>query len=324
MEAHEVQCGPFRVDLRNECVWHGAEALHVRPKTFAVLRYFVTHPDCLVTKEELLAAVWPETVVHEAALNICISQLRRVLGDDPQAPRFIATVHRRGYRFIGALTVAGPPATEPEVSLATAIRPPAVLPTLLKAPLLVGREREVQRLHDWLERARHGVRQVVFVTGEPGIGKTTVVDAFAASLVADATVWVVRGQCLDHHGMGEAYLPVLDAMGRLCREPGGAHLPDLLRYYAPTWLEQMPALRSATALEAIPARGAQHLAGPHAARIRRGGGGVDGRPPVGVGPGGPALERSCHAGPDRLAGAAARARAAAAAGDVSTGRRHCA
>jgi hypothetical protein len=44
MEAHQVQCGPFRVDLRNECLWHGAEALHLRPKTFAVLRYFVTHP----------------------------------------------------------------------------------------------------------------------------------------------------------------------------------------------------------------------------------------------------------------------------------------
>jgi DNA-binding response OmpR family regulator len=44
MEAHQVQCGLFRVDLRNECLWHGAEALHLRPKTFAVLRYFVTHP----------------------------------------------------------------------------------------------------------------------------------------------------------------------------------------------------------------------------------------------------------------------------------------
>jgi hypothetical protein len=67
MEAHEVQCGPFRVDLRNECVWDEAGALHLRPKTFAVLRYFVAHPDRLVTKDELLAAVWPETVVHEAA-----------------------------------------------------------------------------------------------------------------------------------------------------------------------------------------------------------------------------------------------------------------
>ena len=167
MEAHEVQCGPFRVDLRNECLWHGAEALHLRPKTFAVLRYFVTHPGRLVTKEELLAAVWPETVVHEAALNICISQLRRVLGDDPLAPRFIATVHRRGYRFIAALTVSELPATAPDVTLTPVTAPLAVPPTLVKTPLLVGREREVQSLQGWLEQARHGVRQVVFVTGEP-------------------------------------------------------------------------------------------------------------------------------------------------------------
>jgi DNA-binding response OmpR family regulator len=53
MEAHEVQCGPFRVDLRNECVWYGGRALHLRRKTFAVLRYFVTHPGRLVPKEEL-------------------------------------------------------------------------------------------------------------------------------------------------------------------------------------------------------------------------------------------------------------------------------
>lgn len=117
MQAHEVQWGPFRVDLRHEGVWHGAEVRHLRPKTFAVLRYLVTHPDRVVTKEELLAAVWPETVVHEAALNMCISQLRRVLGDDPQAPQFIATVHRRGYRFTAALTAAKPPATGPDVPL---------------------------------------------------------------------------------------------------------------------------------------------------------------------------------------------------------------
>jgi predicted ATPase/DNA-binding winged helix-turn-helix (wHTH) protein len=251
MEAHEMQCGPFRVDLRNECLWRGAEVLHLRPKTFAVLRYFVTHPGRLVTKEELMATVWPETVVHEAALNICISQLRRVLEGDPQAPRFIATVHRRGYRFIAALTAAEPPTTESDGPSATATRPPATPPTLVKAPLLVGREREVQRLHGWLEQARHGVRQVVFVTGEPGIGKTTVVDAFAAGLAADATLWVARGQCLDHHGMGEAYLPVLDALGRLCREADGARVPELLEHYAPTWLEQMPALRGSASLEVL-------------------------------------------------------------------------
>ena len=255
IEAHEVHCGSFRVDLRNERVWYGAEALHLRPKSFAVLRYFVTNPGRLVTKEELLAAVWPETVVQEAALNICISQLRRVLGDDPQAPRFIETVHRRGYRFIAALTMANPPVTEPAVTTAPGTHPLTIPPTLLRVPFLVGREHEVQRLHGWLEQARHGVRQVVFVTGESGLGKTTLVDAFTASLAAEANLWVARGQCLDHHGMGEAYLPVLDALGRLCREPDGAPLLELLAHYAPTWLAQLPALRRTEAPEELQQRG---------------------------------------------------------------------
>jgi DNA-binding winged helix-turn-helix (wHTH) protein len=80
MEADTLQCGLFRGDLCTECVWHGSEALRLRPNSFAVLRHLGTHHGRLVTKEELLASVWPETVVHEAALNVCISQLRRMLG----------------------------------------------------------------------------------------------------------------------------------------------------------------------------------------------------------------------------------------------------
>ncbi len=90
-----------------------------------------------------------------------------------------------------------------------------------------------------------------FVTGEPGIGKTTVVEAFCTRVAAEAPVWLAQGQCLEHYGPGEAYLPVLAARGRLCRGPEGALLLALLAQHAPTWLVQMPALLSATALEAV-------------------------------------------------------------------------
>lgn len=253
MEAHVLQCGPFRIDLRNECVWHGAQALRLRPKSFAVLRYLVTHSGRLVTKEELLAAVWPATVVREAALAICIGQLRRLLGDTPRTPQFIATVPRRGYRFIAALTPADLPVAQPDATTDADRRPLAALPDGFRAPLLVGREREVQCLHGWLEQAWGGVRQMVFVTGEPGIGKTAVVEAFAASLAAEANLTVAWGQCLDHHGMGEAYLPVLDALGRLCVGADNGQLLDLLARYAPTWLRHMPARRGAEA--AVPHQG---------------------------------------------------------------------
>src|SRR5262245_27993284 len=91
---------PVRLDLANKCLWHGTQAIPLRPKTFAVLRYLVEHPGQLVTKAALLDAVWSETTVSDGGLMVCLHELRRALGDDPKTPRFIETVHRRGYRFI--------------------------------------------------------------------------------------------------------------------------------------------------------------------------------------------------------------------------------
>src|SRR5947209_18221988 len=75
----------------------------LRPKAFAVLDYLLGHPGRLVTKEELLNAVWPGTFVGEAVLKVAIREVREALGDDPRTPRFIETAHRRGYRFIGRI-----------------------------------------------------------------------------------------------------------------------------------------------------------------------------------------------------------------------------
>src|SRR5262245_29979026 len=95
---------PFCLDLANECLWDGLQAIKLRPKAFAVLDYLLEHPNQLVTKEELLNAVWPGTFVGEAVLKVVIRQIRDVLGDDPKSPRFIETAHRRGYRFISPIS----------------------------------------------------------------------------------------------------------------------------------------------------------------------------------------------------------------------------
>ena len=105
----------FRLDPAHACLWRETAALTLTPKVFAVLHYLVTHPDRLVSKEELLDAVWPEVAVTEAAVRVTIGMLRKVLGDPVQAPHFIATVPRRGYRFLAPVTesigVAPSPAT---------------------------------------------------------------------------------------------------------------------------------------------------------------------------------------------------------------------
>src|SRR5262249_39758337 len=113
-------------------------------------------------------------------------------------------------------------------------------------PLLVGREAMLQRLGEAWVQARQGRRQVVWVTGAAGIGKTAVVEALRAAGAADPAVWLAPGQCVEHYGTGEAYLPVLEALGQLCRGAGGERLVTLLRQQAPTWLVQMPWLLTAT------------------------------------------------------------------------------
>src|SRR5262249_44920039 len=95
--------GPFRLDPDHACLWCEAQALPLPPKAFAVLHYLVTHPDRLVTKEELLEAVWPETAVTDAVVRVAIAALRKVLGDTTQTPQYITTVPRRGYRFLASV-----------------------------------------------------------------------------------------------------------------------------------------------------------------------------------------------------------------------------
>jgi DNA-binding winged helix-turn-helix (wHTH) protein/tetratricopeptide (TPR) repeat protein len=231
------------------------------------LSYLVEHAGQLVTKEELLDALWPDTYVTDAVLKVYIGELRKALGDDPKTSRFIETAHRRGYRFIGEIKDQGsgirdqgsdlrPQTSDPrpktqdfepqtsDVRLQSAIRhPPSTIRHPPSAIRLVGREAELAQLQRWLAKALAGERQVVFVTGEPGIGKTTVVEALLDRAAAEDDLWIARGQCLEHYGAGEAYMPVLEALGRLCRQ-SGERLIGLLARYAPTWLVQMPSLIS--------------------------------------------------------------------------------
>src|SRR5262249_59037421 len=104
-------CVPCRLDLENECVWRGTQAIPLTPKAFAVLRCLVERAGRLVTKEELFRTVWPEIVVSEAVLKVCVGEIRKALGDKAKTPRFIETLHRRGYRFISPLSPHFPPAS---------------------------------------------------------------------------------------------------------------------------------------------------------------------------------------------------------------------
>jgi len=111
-------------------------------------------------------------------------------------------------------------------------------------PGLVGREAALAQLHGSLAQALQGKRQVVFATGEIGMGKTALVEAFVAQITAAMPVLVMQGQCVEHYGSGEAYLPVLEALGRLCGAMRSERLLALLYQWAPMWLAQIPWLLS--------------------------------------------------------------------------------
>lgn len=257
MPAPAVLCFlDFVLDPANARLRQGDRIVPLRPKVFAVLTYLAERSGQLVTKDELLDAVWPGTAVGEGVLSSGVRDLRRILGDDPRAPHIIETAHRLGYRFIAAVT------TSPAASTLSSSTPgPSSEPVAHGAAgeqarmTLIGRGAELAALDDWLARVQAGERQVGFILGEPGIGKTTLVEAFLARVQTSgsptASPLIARGQCLQHYGDSESYMPLLEAFGRLCRTEAGPPLIELFRRHAPSWLTQLPGLLEPNEAEAL-------------------------------------------------------------------------
>ena len=95
--------GEYRFDPADQSLSRGGVPVGLSPKAAAVLECLLERAGRLVSKNELLDRVWPDTAVSDASLKVCIGEIRRALGDAGAAERFIATVHRRGYRFVAAL-----------------------------------------------------------------------------------------------------------------------------------------------------------------------------------------------------------------------------
>ncbi len=225
---------PFRLDVTDGRLWRDAECVPVRHKTLAVLRYLIEHRDRVVSRDELSQAIWPGRFGTDAAPKQCILELRKVLGDIPHQPRFIATFGRHGYRFVGLVEAEFDPLAEPDGGAPD--RPDSV-----RRSYCVGREAALDRLRAAWEHARTGRPHSVLLLGPAGIGKTTLAETFLQRIDARRG-WAARGQCIEHYGEGEPYLPLLDALGSLARGRWRNRLITVLDRQAPLWLLRLPAL----------------------------------------------------------------------------------
>jgi len=231
----EMVFGAFRLDPKSRQFFHDATAVRLRPKTWDLLCLLVANPGQLLTKDDIIEAIWAGMAVGDALPGVSIAEIRRVLGDDPRRPTFIETVHGRGFRFVGELRHA--------LSEAPLTQRAAGAPTVRMAPF-VGRDRELAALDGFLS-GNDGKVRVALIAGDAGIGKTTLVERLVEGL-GETTAQrrrpfrVGRGHCVAHYGDGHPYLPVLGALRGMAREH--EDVVPLLRSVAPSWLAHLPDL----------------------------------------------------------------------------------
>lgn len=237
--------GLFRFYARTGQLWRDGREVKLTPRAASVLQALAERAQQLVTKQELFDRVWGGLAVGDDALTSCIQELRAALGDDARRPHLIETRHRRGYRLVVPVTV------DEQIGFAT----PSLQVASSEPSRLVGRVAEFGELAHAFDQARSGRRQIVLISGDPGIGKSSLADAFFEQLRTSQTVKIAHGQCLDHHGAGEPYLPLIEALTRLAAGPGGAAVKEILSAHAPSWLAQMPALWPRSERSALEARG---------------------------------------------------------------------
>src|SRR5262249_43203147 len=144
MRRKRLSFGPFRLDPAERRLWRGADVVTLAPKPFDVLLYLAERPGRLVTKDELLRAIWPGVHVGEAVLKTCIAEIRRALDDNAVSPRCVETVARQGYRFVAPIQSNNLPA---------------------RATRFIGRRREIEEVESLVGKSR-----LVTLLGAAGVG----------------------------------------------------------------------------------------------------------------------------------------------------------
>ena len=217
----------FVLDTDQRELRRDGRPIPLQPQVFDLLAYLVRHRTRVVTKDDLISAIWGGRIVSESALTTRINAARTGIGDSGEAQRLIKTLPRKGVRFVGTVR-------EAPREVANAVVP-------LKADistLVVGRTASFETIDRMTRHVLSGNRQMAFVTGEAGIGKTAFI-ARAIEQLTEQGFDQLYGRCTERFGTDEAFLPLIDALVNRYRA-NGPELISAVRAHAPTWILQLP------------------------------------------------------------------------------------
>ena len=171
----------FELDRGAYQLRRDGRAVHLERIPLDLLFFLVERRDQLVTREEILERIWGKGLFLDSAnsINAAVRKIRRALGDDADAPRYLVTVPAKGYRFVGKVLEAH---SEP-------------LPAHPKPSSFVGRERELDELRTGLATTRSSDGRLFLISGEPGIGKTRLTEELAALARIERKVALI-GHCI--------------------------------------------------------------------------------------------------------------------------------
>ena len=243
--------GRFRLSADGTMLLRDDAPVPLAPKALRTLLTLVERAGEVVTKQQLLETVWPDSFVEDTGLTRNISVIRQAFGEDGE--RFIATVARLGYRF-----------TAPVMRIESSIKPLPSRPVIAsrndRRLRIVGRTEELDALRGAFQDVVIGSGRMIAVTGEPGIGKTTAVESFLKEIEEHCRIG--SGRCSERLASAEPHLPILEALDELtARDP---RLMQILTARAPTWLRHVAPrsperTRASEGVEPDPARTSERL-----------------------------------------------------------------
>jgi DNA-binding winged helix-turn-helix (wHTH) protein len=213
----------FRVDTGQFLLSAAGSMRPISPTVFKILLVLLERAGQTVTKEELMKYVWPDSFVEEGNLNRNVSTLRKVLHEKPSDHKYIETIPKTGYRFIAPVRVIDyqPPTSGLHTS------------STRVSNHVVGRESERDALRRAYEQAQKGQGGIFCISGDVGMGKTILIDAFLDDLVHDGqTFHLARGRCSDSFTECESFMPWIEGLSSLAEEPT---ISTIMSKAAPSW-----------------------------------------------------------------------------------------